>query len=173
VSIAIVPYQSDLREEFAALNRAWIEGLFRMEAADRKVLDDPEGTIIASGGQIFFALDDGIAVGTAAALRESAEVFELAKMAVRRSHQGRGLGERLGREVIDFARLAGAAVVFLETNSALANAVRLYERLGFVHTNRPHPSVYERSNVYMEIRLGSRSGQKSRTPPTLSGSHLR
>ena len=153
MSIEVVPYRSELREAFAALNRAWIEGLFRLEAADRKVLDDPEGTIIAPGGQIFFALDEGTAVGTAAALRESAEVFELAKMAVRPSHQGRGVGERLGREVIDFARMAGAAVVFLETNSALSNAIRLYERLGFVHTDRPHPSVYERSNVYMEIRL--------------------
>jgi GNAT superfamily N-acetyltransferase len=155
-SIAIVPYRSELSAAFAALNRAWIEGLFRLEDADRKVLDDPEGTIIAPGGQIYFALDGAEVVGTVAAVRESAAVFELAKMAVRPSHRGRGVGQRLGGAVIDFARAAGAEMVFLETNSALANAVRLYERLGFQHAPRPHPSAYERSNVYMALQLRPR-----------------
>ena len=74
-------------------------------------------------------------------------------MAVSPSHQGRGLGERLGREVIEFARVEGASLVYLETNSALANAIRLYERLGFVHAVRPIPSEYARADVYMELRL--------------------
>lgn len=157
MDIAVVPYRPELRHVFAALNREWIERLFQLEAADVKVLDDPDGTIIAGGGQIFFAVEGEEVVGTVAAVRESPAVFELAKMAVRPSHQGRGIGERLGHAVIEFARDAGAEVVFLETNARLANAVRLYERLGFVHAIRPHPSAYQRSDVYMEVRL-------SRTP---------
>lgn len=153
MSIEIVPYRPELRAAFAALNRAWIEQFFRIESADLRVLDDPDGAIIAPGGQIFFALDDGEAIGTVAAVRESPATFELAKMAVRPSHQGRGVGERLGRAVIDFARASGAKVVFLETNDALSNAIRLYERLGFVHATRPHPSSYARSNVYMKLRF--------------------
>jgi ribosomal protein S18 acetylase RimI-like enzyme len=86
-------------------------------------------------------------------LRASATTFELAKMAVTPACQGRGLGERLGREAIAFARRAGAARLFLETNSSLPTAIRLYERLGFVRAEAPVPSPYARADVYMEIDL--------------------
>lgn len=42
---------------------------------------------------------------------------------------------------------------FLDTNSALGPAIRLYERLGFTHVQRPQPSADERSDVYMERRF--------------------
>jgi ribosomal protein S18 acetylase RimI-like enzyme len=45
--------------------------------------------------------------------------------------------------------------VFLETNSKLDGAIRLYERLGFRHAPWPHPSDYARGDVYMELRLDS------------------
>ena len=74
-------------------------------------------------------------------------------MGVSPSHQGQGIGERLVRAAIEYARASGATMMFLDTNSALHSAIRLYERLGFVHATRPTPSVYERSNVYMELQL--------------------
>jgi GNAT superfamily N-acetyltransferase len=151
--VTIVPFEPPLAAAFASLNREWIEKFFQMEPSDSKVLDNPGQAVIAAGGQIFFALDGNDAVGTAAALRMSASVFELAKMAVRPSHQGRGIGERLAQSVIDYARAAGAHVVFLETNSRLGSAIRLYERVGFVHVTPPHPSPYARADVYMELRL--------------------
>jgi len=151
--VAIVPFRPDLAAAFADLNREWIERFFRIEEADLKVLRNPEAAIISKGGQIFFAIDGTEPVGTAAALRISPTVFELAKMAVRPSHHGRGLGERLGHAVIDHARGVGARMVCLETNGVLATAIRLYERLGFVHVVRPAPSVYARSDIYMELDL--------------------
>jgi len=83
----------------------------------------------------------------------SSTTFELAKMAVSSEYRGHGLGERLGRATVDFARGAGAELLFLETNSSLANAIRLYQRLGFVHATPPHASEYVRADVYMELRL--------------------
>lgn len=151
--VSIHPFRPELAPAFAELNRAWIEGLFRMEAADRKVLDHPEEEIIARGGQIFFAMEGAAAVGTAAAIRTSPTTFELAKMAVSPACRGRGLGERLGREVIEYCRRARADLVYLETNSSLGNAIRLYERLGFVHAAPPHASAYARADVYMELWL--------------------
>ena len=44
-------------------------------------------------------------------------------------------------------------MIFLETNSSLTNAVRLYQRLGFVHATPPHHSEYARADVYMELQL--------------------
>lgn len=151
--IVIVPFRPEFAPAFGELNRAWIERLFRMEDADRKVLDQPEESIIRPGGQIFFALDGDAAVGTAAAIKVTPTTYELAKMAVSPEYRGHGLGERLGRAVVDWCRANGAELVYLETNSSLANAIRLYERLGFVHATRPTPSEYERADVYMESRL--------------------
>lgn len=139
-AIVIVPYRPSFAEAFAALNRAWIEQLFEMEESDLKMLREPD-RLIATGGQIFVALDDETPVGTVAAVRESDVLFELAKMAVSPSHQGRGIGERLGRAAIDFARAQGATSMFLETNSRLDGAIRLYGRLGFCRVARPHSSL--------------------------------
>jgi len=154
--IPIVPFRPELAPAFGELNRAWIERLFRIEDLDRKVLDHPEAAIIAPGGQIFYAMDGAEPVGTVAAITVSPTTFELAKMAVSPEHRGHGLGERLGRAAVDYARSQGAELVFLETNSALANAIRLYQRLGFVHARPSHPSEYARADVYMELSLTRR-----------------
>jgi putative acetyltransferase len=155
-SASIVAYRPELAQAFAQLNQEWIERFFAMEASDVRMLHDPEGSILSAGGQIFFALDGDTAVGTVAAVRTSASRFELAKMAVRPSHQGRGIGEMLGRAAIAHAREAGASMIALETNRVLHSAIRLYERLGFAHATPPHPSPYARSDVYMELRFDRR-----------------
>ena len=151
----IVPLRRELSAAFTALNRAWIERFFRLEESDWKMLRDPESSIVKSGGQIFFAMVGGRPVGTVADIRVSPTRFELAKMAVDPAFQGHGIGERLGRAAIEWARTEGADIIFLETNSALANAIRLYERLGFTHAPFPAPSPYARADVYMEMRLSS------------------
>ena len=152
--MVIVPFHPDLAPAFTRLNREWIERLFRLEPADLKTLENPVASILAPGGQIFFALDGAGPVGTVAAVRESADRFELAKMAVAPSHQGQGLGRLLGEAVIQFAREADAQSVFLLTNSSLAGAIRLYERLGFRHGPLPPSTGYARADVFMELELG-------------------
>lgn len=156
--IEIVPYLSDLAPAFQRLNLDWIERLFAVEEADRKVLADPERAIIAPGGQIFFALDGDAAVGTVAMIRMEQGIFELAKMAVATTHQKRGIGALLGRAAIEWAQNAGATLVFLQTNSSLANSIRLYERLGFRHAVDPDPPDYARADVYMELPIGNGGG---------------
>lgn len=151
--IEIVPFRPDLAPAFRRLNLDWIEQLFAVEEADRKVLDDPARAIVAPGGQILFALDDGAAVGTVAMLKVPVGRYELAKMAVAPSHQGRGIGLQLGLAAIGFARENGADAVFLQTNSRLAGTIRLYERLGFRRRPDPQPSEYARVDVYMELPI--------------------
>ena len=152
--IRIVSYRRDLAPAFQRLNLAWIERLFVVEDADRKVLGDPERSIITPGGQILFALDGDEVIGTVAMVRYTAARYELAKMAVEPSHQGRGIGQMLGAVAIAFARDAGAETVFLLTNSSLVGAIRLYERLGFRHGVDPDPPEYARADVYMELPIG-------------------
>jgi putative acetyltransferase len=149
----IVPFRPELATAFTRLNRDWIERLFAMEETDWKVLRDPAAAIIAPGGQIFFALEGDTPIGTAAALRVSADCFELAKMAVQPDYQGRGIGRRLGQAVIQFVREAGGSRLFLLTNSSLADAIHLYERLGFEHRPLPPETGYSRADVYMVLDL--------------------
>jgi GNAT superfamily N-acetyltransferase len=155
--IVTTPFRPGLAAAFRQLNLDWIERLFAVEPADRKVLDDPESAIIAPGGMIFFALDGERPVGTVAMILVSPGRYELAKMAVADSHQRRGIGEQLGAVGIEWARKAGGFAVFLQTNSRLDGAIRLYERLGFRHAADPDPSEYARADVYMELKF-ERSG---------------
>jgi GNAT superfamily N-acetyltransferase len=149
----VVPFNTRLAPAFAALNREWIERLFTMEAADVKLLDDPEA-IIRACGQIYFAVVDAAAIGTAAAIVTSPTRVELAKMAVAPRYQGRGIGQALGERAIAWARDEYRAdTMFLETNSSLEGAIRLYERLGFVRRSMPPDSEYARADVYMELAL--------------------
>ena len=166
-TIEIIPFRPELAPAFTQLNRAWIEQLFTLEEADLAVLQDPATSIIRPGGQIFFAIDEGVAVGTAAAIRVSPARVELAKMAVSPGHRGRGIGERLGQAVIDWARESGATTLSLVTNSSLANAIRLYQRLGFRHAPLPVHSEYARADVYMEVSFTPGGGSPAATTGTV------
>ncbi|MEP6833656.1 MAG: GNAT family N-acetyltransferase [Gemmatimonas sp.] len=154
--IQIIPFRADLAPAFATLNRRWIEAFFEMETSDAKILNDPETVIITSGGTVFFAMDGDVPIGTVAVLRMDADTFELAKMTVTPTHQGRGIGEQLGHAAIDWAREHKVRMLVLETNRKLAGAIRLYERLGFVHATRPTPSEFARADVYMQLDLSHR-----------------
>ena len=149
----IVPFRGEHAAAFRRLNLDWIERLFKVEGPDLEVLDDPQGAILEPGGAIFMALDGDTAVGTSAMIAFGGGRYELAKMCVAASHQGRGIGELLGRACTAWARAQGAQSVFLETNSALAGAIRLYERLGFRHAPFPKVSDYARGDVYMEMAI--------------------
>jgi GNAT superfamily N-acetyltransferase len=152
-TLRIETFRPELAEAFGRLNRAWIERLFAIEPADEEVLRDPVGQVIAPGGQIFFARLDGEIVGTAAAVVHTAGTLELAKMAVDPACQGRGIGFQLGQAVIDYARATGARELMLLTNSRLAGAIRLYERLGFLQRPLPPGTGYARADVYMTMLL--------------------
>jgi putative acetyltransferase len=94
-------------------------------------------------------------VGCCALMAMGEGEFEVAKMAVTEAAQGLGIGRRLLEGVIAEARAAGARRLYLETNSKLTPAVRLYESVGFQHVpgERVVPSPYVRANVYMEMAL--------------------
>ena len=137
---------------FRELNEAWIAGHFVVEEKDWEVLNDPVGHILEPGGALFMATLDGVAVGTCALLAMKDGSFEVAKMTVAEKCRGLGIGKKLLAHAIEYARAAGAARLYLETNSTLRNAVHVYESLGFRHL-APRVSPYARANVYMELML--------------------
>ena len=150
--VEIVGFRPELAGAFEALNRAWIERYFVVEAADLEAFRNPEA-IVRNGGAIFFVIEDQVAVGTCAIIRLSPDRYELAKMAVRPESQGRGYGDLLIDAAVLFARDAGGRTIMLESNSRLAPALRLYEKHGFRHVPIEHAHGYARVDVQMELRL--------------------
>jgi putative acetyltransferase len=149
----IVPYRPDHHPAWIALNEFWIlDGGYAIEAKDRLTLDDPDGSILSSGGTIFMVERDREAVGCCALLAMPDGGYEVGKMAVARSAQGFGLGHRLLQACEDRARAAGAPRLYLETNTSQTHAIALYRRFGFVDLP-PQPTPYARCNVWMEKRL--------------------
>ncbi|AXY75814.1 GNAT family N-acetyltransferase [Paraflavitalea soli] len=150
--LKIVPYEPAHREAFRQLNQAWITRYFRLEEADNRALNDPEGYILNKGGFIFMALWEGAVVGACALIKVNQRVFELAKMAVSETVQGKGIGYALGKACIDKAKELGIKKVELLSNTRLQPAIHLYKKLGFIEVPLP-PTEYERADIKMEIHL--------------------
>jgi len=147
----IVDFGPEHAAAFRALNETWIAKHFALEAKDREVLADPQGTILAKGGQIFMAMDGDRAVGCVALIRMADGGYEVGKMTVLEELRGAGLGRRLLQACIDEGARRGAPRLYLETNSALAPALALYRAMGFQHL-APVATDYARADVFMERR---------------------
>jgi ribosomal protein S18 acetylase RimI-like enzyme/DNA-binding MarR family transcriptional regulator len=150
-AVQILPYSSRYAADFKRLNLEWVQKFFRIEPIDLKVLSNPQD-IIRNGGTIHFARRDRKIVGACALINDGDGVYELSKMAVTADCQGLGVGRKLLAAVIASFHARGGKLLYLETNSILKPAVRLYEAVGFEHAPPPHASIYERADVYMVYR---------------------
>lgn len=160
--VEIVDMRPEHAEAFRRLNLEWITLHWELEDADRLYLDHPVERIIEPGGAVLIALYEGEPVGTVALIPLEDGRYELAKMAVAERARGKGIGQALGSAAIDRARRLGAPSVYLETNSILEPAIRLYRKLGF-QPAAGRVSPYCRCDVHMELPLTDAG--TSRTPP--------
>jgi DNA-binding MarR family transcriptional regulator/N-acetylglutamate synthase-like GNAT family acetyltransferase len=150
--VVIVEFDVRYESAFRQLNEEWITKYFQMEESDHKALDHPIEYIIEKGGYVLMALYQSEPVGTCALIRMDDGGFELAKMAVSPKAQGLGIGYLLGKACVEKARVPGVPRVYLESNTLLKPAIKLYQKLGFRKVTGP-PSPYERSNIQMELRF--------------------
>jgi DNA-binding MarR family transcriptional regulator/predicted GNAT family N-acyltransferase len=152
--VKIVAYEPKYQEAFKALNEEWISAYFKLEEADHKALDNPEGYIIEKGGYILIALYNEEPAGTCALLKmnDPEYDFELAKMAVSTKLQGKNIGWLLGQAALNKAVALGAKKIYLESNTSLKPAINLYHKLGFKKIVG-HTTPYERCNIQMAVEL--------------------
>jgi N-acetylglutamate synthase-like GNAT family acetyltransferase len=150
-AVQVIDFQDLHAEAFKLLNYEWIEKYFKLEASDHKALDNPQ-KIIQEGGFIFMAIYGGEVVGTVALLKMNEAVYELAKMAVTASAQGKRIGWFLAQACIEKGRALGATSLYLESNTMLTPAINMYYKLGFQRIEGK-PSPYERANIQMELML--------------------
>lgn len=160
--VEIVPFDKRFRDDFSRLNVDWLERYFHVEEHDHHVLSNPEGEILSGGGAVFFARADDRTLGTCALMQTTPGVYELTKMAVDPSAQGLGIGRKLIEHAIAAFQQLGGTELFLETNTKLAPAIRLYESVGFEHQPTVKPDThYSRANVYMIWRPEARRPEVS------------
>lgn len=96
---------------------------------DTKLLIPPAGVFVV-------ALSDGEPAACGGLQTIAPGVGELKRMWVRDDWRGAGLGSRLLRHLEDQARALGHAIVRLDTNKALTEAISLYDRAGYRATDR-------------------------------------
>jgi DNA-binding MarR family transcriptional regulator/GNAT superfamily N-acetyltransferase len=151
-TVKVVDYTPVYRNIFKQLNIEWLEKYFYVEQIDEDVLSDPDRFILKPGGHIFIALKDNRPVGTAALIAADKDSLELSKMSVTESVQGNGIGRLLLEKTIEYFKKSGKTRLFLESNSKLKPALKLYESAGFKHIKKPDgDSHYQRADVYMEF----------------------
>lgn len=156
--ISIHPFKHEYASNFKSLNLEWIEEFFIVEQEDIKILSNPEEYVLAKGGEIFFAKQNGEIIGTSAMIRSGPKTFELAKMAVTKSNQGNGVGKMLMGACLKFAREQEAEQVFLVTNNILEPALELYKSSGFMIDLNYDDQRYKRGNTKLILQLNCLSG---------------
>ena len=148
--LEIIPYNDSLAGAFKQLNEAWLQKYFEIEPIDVEMLGNPTQYFIDKGGHIFFAKVAGEIAGTFALLKASDDVYELSKMAVDESFQGKKIGNRLMEFAIAKAIELKAEKIILYSNTKLPPAIHLYRKYGF--TEVPVTSSgYKRCNIKMEL----------------------
>jgi putative acetyltransferase len=153
VSVVVRAFRPGDEAVFRDINLEWIERFFAVEAKDRDVLGNPQKYILDPGGAILLAELDGVPVGVVSLVVMDDGSVELAKMGVRPAAQGQGAGRKLVAAAIETARAMGMKRVYIETNSVLAPALKLYRDAGFEPLKERRPSPYARADVQLELWL--------------------
>lgn len=138
---------------FVELNREWITTHFVLEPMDLVQLENPQEAILNLGGEIFFVLEEGAAVGTCAMVPHGPDCYELAKMAVSPKMRGKGYGDQLMKAAINWAKEKKAKRIMILSNTILEPAIALYLKHGFqVVSLGPHPD-YRRSDIELILEF--------------------
>ena len=149
--ISIIGFKKQYSKQFFLLNKAWIEDSWHLEDSDKKDLLNPD-KIVENGGQVFFALENKIAIGTVAMIKSSNDRFELAKMTVQENLRGKGIANMLMDECLKFAKQNNAREIFLISNDSLIIARNLYDKYGFKEVELDSQK-YDRGNVKMNLKI--------------------
>lgn len=153
MAVVVRAFQPGDEAAFRDINLEWIERFFAVEAKDRDVLGNPHTYILDPGGAILMAMDGDASVGVVALMVMGEGSVELAKMGVRPQAQGKGAGRMLVAGAIETAREMGMKRVYIETNSVLGPALKLYRDAGFQPLENAQPSPYAPADVQLELWL--------------------
>ncbi|TWX68746.1 GNAT family N-acetyltransferase [Colwellia demingiae] len=89
-----------------------------------------------------------------AAFNGSKEICELRKLFLLPESRGLGLGKKLTESCLDFAKSKGYKECYLDTLTSMESAISLYEKLGFIHLDKPLAgTIHSGCDVWMLKKL--------------------
>lgn len=150
----VVPYDSKYKEDFIAMNKAWIEDMFILEDEDIREMGNIE-PYIENGGQIFFSLDDDGQVMACCMIapREDGD-WEIMKFAARGMYTGTGAGSACLKACIDYAKEIHLKKIIIVSNRKCKQAVHLYRKFGFIEVPVDKEKFpFERADIAFELFL--------------------
>jgi putative acetyltransferase len=103
---------------------------FGYDPAKDSDLEDICGYYIDNGGMFFIGTISGVIVGTGAVRRINSKQCEIKRIYVKQEFRGRGFGEELFLNTLEFARIH-YCVVTLKTDRTLIEAINMYQKHGF------------------------------------------
>lgn len=148
----LISYQPEYKNQFIALNKAWLEEFFFVEKHDLEVFENIEDVILNPGGEIFFCLVNDEVAGTVAMQKVNDKVYEMAKLAVDKKFQGQKLSNLLVEACINFAKKKNAEKIMLMSSTKLTPALNLYRKYNFTETPLD-ATDYHRADIQMELYL--------------------
>jgi GNAT superfamily N-acetyltransferase len=109
---------------------ALIEQYFDQNEFEHELASLP-GKYTPPDGQLFLACYDHEPAGCVALRRIDRQACEMKRMFLYPQYQGKGIGRKMGEAIIHDARVAGYAVMRLDTSWRQQEAQALYSKLGF------------------------------------------
>jgi putative acetyltransferase len=120
------------RPESRRLLGALDEYLNNLYHPEENFLDLPADDVYEGRGTFLVARQNGVAVGCGAVRRVSPTTAEVKRMFVSTAARGSGVGGRILAELEAWARSSGITRLVLEAGDRQDDAIRFYERSGFV-----------------------------------------
>jgi len=112
---------------------------------------------IAPNGYFFLALVDGQPVGIGGLRRENETTSQIKRVYVKPSFRGRKIGKAITNKLLDVSKSDGYKTVILDTFDFWDVAPKLYQSIGFVHTepnlNTEIPQAMLKHIIFMKLEL--------------------
>ena len=131
--VEIFDYRPSLKHYFYELAGNWLLEFLggELEEEDKFTLHNPDKAYLAAGGFLFFAQYQSKIVGCVALKRLDENTFEFAKLFIDPAARNLGIATKLIERCITRCRENKATQLWLQTNMAMPEAHKLYDKLGF------------------------------------------
>jgi ribosomal protein S18 acetylase RimI-like enzyme len=149
--VQIKAFEDKYHPQFREISLDWLQSNGLYEKADDDLLDNPQ-KYLEHGSFIFLAHYYDEIVGTVTLSPLENNTFEIMKLGVIAAYKRLGIGRKLLQTCMDICYKKEGKLITLETSSKLVNAIKLYEKFGFLHTEIS-ASYYESAVVKMELKL--------------------
>lgn len=127
----IKTFEPKYKADFISMNKAWINEMFELEAADLAELENIEQAV-AQGGQVFFAVNEQDIVMACCMLAPLPNgEWEIQKFAAKAEFKGSGAGKACLQAALDYALEQGIRKLVIVSNRKCEAAVHLYRKFGF------------------------------------------